>query len=213
MADTGVMIHLQSLIDDTQCFETVRTLRWPDGVSCPHCDSFDITKQGRDDTQPERQRYLCQSCERRFDGLTDTIFAGHPQPLWVWILCLYFMGLNLSNHQIAHALDLNKDDAQQMTSQLRQGIVLKKTSPTFTDEVECDEVSIVAGHKGKPDEVVKKGGVMWLYSPGHTETRNSHSRRGVFDESTPDEKISRRMQGTCGETGRGVGAIHGPDCS
>src|SRR5215470_17356995 len=25
--------------------------------------------------------------------------------------------------------------------------------------------------------------LMWLYSPGHTETRNSHSRRGVFDES------------------------------
>jgi transposase-like protein len=147
------------LIDDTKCFETVRTLRWPDGVSCPHCDRFDIPKQGHDDTQPERQRYLCQSCERRFDALTDTIFAGHHQPLRVWILCLYFMGLNLSNHQIAHALDLNKDDAQQMTSPLRQGIVLKKPSPTFTDAVECDEVSIVAGHKGKPDAVVKKGGV------------------------------------------------------
>lgn len=159
MADTGVMIYIQSLIDDTKCFETVRTLRWPDGVSCPHCDSFDIPKQGHDDTQPERQRYLCQSCERRFDDLTETIFAGHHQPLRVWILCLYFMGLNLSNHQIAHELDLNKDDAQQMTSQLRQGIVLKKPSPTLTEEVECDEVSIVAGHKGKPDEVVKKGGV------------------------------------------------------
>src|SRR5262245_57887484 len=77
MGDTGVMIHIQSLIDDAKCFETVRTLRWPDGVSCPHCDSFDVTKQGRDDTQPERQRYLCQACERRFDDLTDTIFAGH----------------------------------------------------------------------------------------------------------------------------------------
>ena len=158
MGDTGVMIQIQSLIDDAKCFETVRNLRWPDGVSCPHCDSFNITKQGRDDTQPERQRSLCQSCERRFDDLTDTVFAGHHQPLRVWILCLYFMGLNLSNHQIAHELDLNKDDAQQMTSQLRQGIVRKKPAPTLTDEVECDEVYIVAGHKGKPDEVVKKGG-------------------------------------------------------
>jgi transposase-like protein len=159
MADTDVMIHIQSLIDDTKCFETVRALRWPAGVYCTHCNSFYIAKKGHDDTQPERQRYLCQSCERRFDDLTDTIFAGHHQPLRVWILCLYFMGLNLSNHQIAHELDLNKDDAQQMTSQLRQGILLKKSSPTLTDEVECDEVYIVAGHKGKPDEVVKKGGV------------------------------------------------------
>jgi len=152
------MIHIQSLIDDAKCFATVRALRWPDGVRCPSCDSFEITKQGRDDTQPERQRYLCQSCERRFDDLTDTIFAGHHQPLRVWILCLYFMGLNLSNHQIAQELDLNKDDAYQMTRQLRQGIVRKKSSPTLTDEVECDEVYIVAGHKGKPDEVEKKGG-------------------------------------------------------
>ena len=117
-----------------------------------------LPSKGRDDTQPERQRYLCQSCERRFDDLTETIFAGHHQPLRVWILCLYFMGLNLSNHQIAQELDLNKDDAQQMTSQLRQGIVRKKPSPTLTDEVECDEVYIVAGHKGKPDKVEKKGG-------------------------------------------------------
>jgi len=57
------VIHRHSLSDDAKCFETVRTLRWPEGVSCPHCGSLNITKQGRDDTQPERQRYLCQSCE------------------------------------------------------------------------------------------------------------------------------------------------------
>ena len=111
------MIHIQSLIDDAKCFETVRALRWPDGVCWPSCDSFEMTTQGRDDTQPERQRSLCQSCERRFDDLTDTIFAGHHHPLRVWILCLYFMGLNLSNHQIAQALDRNQDDVQQRTSQ------------------------------------------------------------------------------------------------
>jgi hypothetical protein len=47
--------------------------------------------------------------------VTDTIFAGHHQPLKVWILCLYFMGLNLSNEQIAQELALNGSDVQQMT--------------------------------------------------------------------------------------------------
>jgi hypothetical protein len=91
--------------------------------------------------------------------LTDTIFAGHHQPLRVWILCLYFMGLNLSNQQIAPELDLHPSDAHPMTGQLRQGIVSKKSAPILSDEVECDEVSIVAGHKGQPDTVKKKGGV------------------------------------------------------
>jgi hypothetical protein len=52
-----------------------------------------------------------QLCDTRFDDLTDTIFAGHHQPLKVWVLCLYFMGLNVSNEQIAHELALNVSDA------------------------------------------------------------------------------------------------------
>jgi transposase-like protein len=81
------------------------------------CRSSEISKPGRDETQPERRRYVCKACNRRFDDLTGTIFAGHHQPLRVWILCLYCMGLNLSNHQIAPELDLNKDDVHQMTGQ------------------------------------------------------------------------------------------------
>jgi hypothetical protein len=51
---------------------------------------------------------------------------GHHQPLRVWMLCLSFMGLNLSNEQIAHELDLNRDDAPKRTTQLREGIVERK---------------------------------------------------------------------------------------
>jgi hypothetical protein len=55
-------------------------------------------------------------------------------PLKTWILCLYFMGLNLSNEQIAAELDLSTNEVQAMTSQLREGIVLKKTSdPQWRD--------------------------------------------------------------------------------
>ncbi|MGZ8184136.1 MAG: transposase [Methylobacter sp.] len=50
-------------------------------VSCLHCGSKDITRQGKDQTQPERQRYVCKACQRKFDDLTNTIFAGHHQPL------------------------------------------------------------------------------------------------------------------------------------
>ena len=78
------MVNIQALIDDAKCFETVRGLRWPDGVRCPECGSAVVTKDGHDDTQPERQRYQCQGCRKRFDDLTGTIFAGHHQPLRVW---------------------------------------------------------------------------------------------------------------------------------
>ncbi len=87
--------------------------------------STQVIKRGFDDTEPARQRYECTDCHTRFDDLTDTIFAGHHQPLKVWGLCLYFMGLNLSNEQIAQELDVDLSDVQQMTTQLRDGIVKK----------------------------------------------------------------------------------------
>ena len=68
------------------------------------------------------------------------------------------MGLNLSNQQIAQELDLHKDDVQQRTCQLRAGIVAHKPRVTLSGEVEGDEVYVVAGHKGQPEAVKKKGG-------------------------------------------------------
>ena len=123
-----MQVNITHLVDDVQCYKTVRKLRWPHGVMCPACESTQVIKRGFDDTEPARQRYECHDCDTRFDDLTDTIFAGHHQSLKVWILCLYFMGLNLSNEQIAHELSINESDAYQMTTELRGGIV-KKSQP------------------------------------------------------------------------------------
>src|SRR5215218_7885723 len=123
------MINIQQLIDDAKCYETVRNLRWPDGVACPHCSSKEVNKRGHDERQAHRPRYTCKSCGRQFDDLRGTIFEGHHQPLRVWVLCLYFMGLNLSNQQIAAELNVDRDAVHDMTTQLRAGIVAKKASP------------------------------------------------------------------------------------
>ena len=117
-------INIQNLVDDGQCYEIVRKLRWPKECACPFCDSKQVIRRGFANEKP-CQRYECKECKKRFDDLTDTIFVGHHQPLKVWILCLYFMGLNLSNSQIAQELGLDRSDTQKMTSQLREGIIKK----------------------------------------------------------------------------------------
>lgn len=149
-------IAIHRLIDDAKCYEMVRELRWPDGVSCPHCESEQVVKNGHDTTEICRQRYRCGDCDRCFDDLTGTVFAGHHQPLRIWMLCSYFMGLNLSNQQIAVELNMSVTQAQEMTMRLRQGIVDRERPITLEGEVECDEVYVVAGHKGHPEAVKKK---------------------------------------------------------
>jgi len=98
------------LMDDAKCFAMVREHRWPEGVRCPACDSGAVVRDGCDDTQLHRQRCRCKACAGRFDDLTGLdaasrhlppgdrcamVLAGRHQPLWVWVLCLYFIGLNL----------------------------------------------------------------------------------------------------------------------
>ena len=51
------LITLSLLIDDAKCFELVRQHRWPEGVACPHCGSRHVVRNGRDESQRERQRY------------------------------------------------------------------------------------------------------------------------------------------------------------
>jgi transposase-like protein len=151
------LVNLSSLIDDAKCYALVRQQRWPDGVRCPGCGGATVIRHGRDDTQGERQRYRCKACAARFDDLTGTVLAGHHRPLRVWVLCLYLMGLNLSNRQIAQELDLGETEAQAMTEQLRYGLAAKRPPARLEGEVEIDEVYVVAGHKGQPAAVAKGG--------------------------------------------------------
>jgi transposase-like protein len=118
-------------------------------VYCPHCDSERIIKRGSHTNQPERNRYECKACGKRFDDLTGTVLAGHHQLLSTWILCLYFMGLNLSNGQIAQELDWNKDDLQDMTEHLRNGID-KKREPIMLSGVVVMSFMLLLDLKGNP---------------------------------------------------------------
>lgn len=149
-------INIRHLLDDARCYEVIRKMRWPEGEKCPHCGGSNVIKRGKDDTQQHRQRYECRSCKKRFDDLTNTVLAGHHQPLKVWIIFLYFMGLNLSTEQIARELELSSGDAHYMAGVLRSGVVDKMPDVRLSGEVECDEVYIVAGHKGHPDAVKKR---------------------------------------------------------
>src|SRR4051794_40076504 len=152
------LVNLSALIDDAKCFALVRQPRWREGVHCPACGSDAVVRDGFDESQVHRQRYRCKGCTGRFDDLTGTVLGGHHQPLRVWVLCLYLIGLNLSNRQIAQELGLDASDVQAMTEHLRQGLVARAPVAKLEGTAEVDEVSIVAGHKGQPAEVVKRGG-------------------------------------------------------
>ena len=55
---------------------------------------------------------------------------------------------------LTHLID---DVVHDMTTQLREGIEQSKPEVNLSGSVECDEVYVTAGHKGKLEEVKKNG--------------------------------------------------------
>jgi transposase-like protein len=147
------MCRLNNLIDEGKCDEEVRRIRWLNGVCGPACTSNKITQRGRNHRQQACRRYTCKNCGKRFDDLTGTLFMGRHQPWSVWFAYLYLMGLNGSNRQIAEALNLNESDGPAMAEVLRGGIVKRRSNGRMSGVVECDEVYVVAGPKGRPDRI------------------------------------------------------------
>jgi hypothetical protein len=142
---TSSLTNLSRLRDDARCFAFVRQQRRPDGVRCPGGASDAVIRDGCDDTRPCRRCYPCKACGGRCDDLTGTVLAGRHQPLRMWVLSLYLMGLDAS-------------DTQSMTEQLRHGLVAKTPVGELQGEVEIDEVYVMAGHKGQPAAMAKGGG-------------------------------------------------------
>lgn len=120
-----MQINLLKLMGDEACYNLLRELRWEKGLQCPHCQSLEIIKDGKHENHPHRQTYECKGCRKNFDDLTNTVFSGSKLSLKTWVLCLYLMGLNLSNNQISKELDISQKTAQSMTKKLRAGIVKK----------------------------------------------------------------------------------------
>lgn len=151
------MIVLVDLFDKEKCYVKLREARWPNGVTCPCCNGSCCIKRGKHSHHSSRQCYFCKRCFFRFDDLTGTVFAGRHQSIDVWIACFYLMCLNISNSQIAKELNLNKDDVFNMTRDIRSAIFSSTPDMILSGEVEFDELYLVAGHKGNPDAVSKKG--------------------------------------------------------
>jgi transposase-like protein len=170
MAGGTPLLRITHLLDPEKCFTEIRRLRWPQEVTCPRCGSTAIQKNGHDVREPARQHYRCEACQRYFDDLTATPLEGHHQPVQVWLMCLYFIGLNLSNRQIAAELDVHEDVAQEMCTHLRRGLCVHLPTVPLTDLVEIDEVYLIAGHKGQPAAVREAG------RPGRR--RGAHCARG-----------------------------------
>jgi len=150
------MFNITDVMSEDACYNKLRELRWPEGVVCPYCDSKDCEKTGRASKQKATLRYRCHGCEKNFNDLTKTIFRSSHVNLRKWMCCLYLMGLNVSNGQIAQELDISERTVHTLCDTLRRKVFEDRPAVELSGKVELDEVYVVAGHKGQPEAVKKR---------------------------------------------------------
>jgi transposase-like protein len=88
--------------------EYLEELRWPNGVSCPHCGSLEgITNMQGKSHRPGL--FLCGACRGHFTVMVGTVYERSHIPLHKWLLATYLMTASkkgISAHQLHRMLGI-----------------------------------------------------------------------------------------------------------
>src|SRR5215510_10054922 len=109
---SNLMKHLiPYLQDDQKAADSLRQLRWPNGVKCPRCGSAAVESRERCDNG--LQRFNCVPCAVRwgqqfamFTDWTGSIFEESKLRPLEWLLVMGLWQLKLNATEIAAAADI-----------------------------------------------------------------------------------------------------------
>ena len=116
----------------------VAGLRWPSGVTCPHCGSKDTPFVS------SRRIWQCRECRKQFSVKVGSIFEDSPIPLSKWLPAMWMLvncKNGVSSYEIARDLGITQKSAWFMLLRLRLAIQAKSFDK-FGGHVEVDETFI-----------------------------------------------------------------------
>ena len=153
-------LTLIKIIDQFPTDETARkhleSIRWKDGVVCPHCKCSDQSKFSTIAANPEKKVRAglrwCSACQKQFTVTVGTIFEDSHIPLRKWLIAWYLICSSkkgISSLQLQRNLELGSyRTALFMTHRIR--FALK--DPSFNDKlsgtVEVDETYVGGKTRG-----------------------------------------------------------------
>ena len=113
--------------------------RWPDGVTCPACDSKEVSPRPTRKPQPFR----CRSCRKDFSVKTGTVFHSSKIPLSKWAIGFYLYMTNLkgvSSMKLHRDLGITQKSVWHMAHRIREA--MRVDGPVFVGPVEADATYI-----------------------------------------------------------------------
>ena len=129
--------------------------RWPDGVTCPFCQSQEISPRPSRKPQPFR----CRACRKDFSVKTGTVLHSSNVVLSKWAIGFYLFMTSLkgvSSMKLHRDLGVSQRTAWHMAHRIRE--TLDTTDGKFAGPVEADETYIGGLEKNKHEFKKLKAG-------------------------------------------------------
>lgn len=122
------------------CLEFMSALRWPDGITCPHCDGEQVG------FLKTRRIWKCKTkeCRKQFSIKTGSVFEDSPIGLDKWLSALWIIvnaKNGVSSCELARALGITQKSAWFLSHRLRLAMQAG-TFKKLCGEVEVDETFI-----------------------------------------------------------------------
>src|SRR5579871_6261172 len=94
--------------DPENCFNFAVSMRWPEGITCPYCNSRNHTFMS------SRKMWQCNDCRKQFSVKVGTIFEESRLSLDKWFIAAWLIGNSkngISSHEIARHLGVTQKTA------------------------------------------------------------------------------------------------------
>jgi transposase-like protein len=134
--------------------EYLESVRWADGVVCPHCGESEREPYRLKSKATKRRLWKCRACRKQFTVTVGTIFESSHVPLNKWLAAFYLLCSSkkgMSAHQLHRMLGVQYRTAWFMFHRIREAM----SSPSFSSRlggvVEVDE-TYVGGQRKKHGE-------------------------------------------------------------
>ena len=135
-----------SLVEVTRMFPDDETAerwfietRWPTGVACPKCGSFNIQERKTRKPQP----YRCRDCRKDFSVKTGTLMQASNLGFQVWALAFYLVSTGIkgtSSMKLHRDLGVTQKTAWHLAHRIRETWSdQNEPEPVFGGPIEADE--------------------------------------------------------------------------
>lgn len=177
-----IISYLHELFNEEKCQAYIHKLRWQDRqLECPHCHSQNVSSWGKYHRRPGLKRYICKTCHRTFNDLTNTMLSGSKLPICIWILATFLLCLSCSSRRICRELGVHIRTAYRWCWWLRNAALSYEVHRQLEGTVEADEIYQTAGNKGQS----KTGGPKELSHLPRKRGKKQPPGRGHFQKDSP----------------------------